>query len=92
MNIVTGQSAHPDVNADNAVSLGHRAMENVNGGWLDSLYCPPCKLVVTADLKKNHIISWLERVHEQKFIYGRVIVTYLQAHEISTSMMCWHVS
>ena len=59
MNIVTGQSAHPDVNADNAVSLGHRAMENVNGGWLDSLYCPPCKLVVTADLKKNHIlVGW----------------------------------
>ena len=28
MNIVTGQSAHPDVNADNAVNLGHRAMEN----------------------------------------------------------------
>ena len=59
MNIVTGQSAHPDVNADNAVSLGHRAMGNVNGGWLDSLYCPPCKLVVTADLKKNHIlVGW----------------------------------
>ena len=59
MNIVTGQSAHPDVNADSAVSLGHRAMENVNGGWLDSLYCPPCKLVVTADLKKNHIlVGW----------------------------------
>ena len=32
MNIVTGQIAHPDVNADNAVSLGHRAMENVKGG------------------------------------------------------------
>ena len=26
MNIVTGQSAHPDVNADNAVNLGHRAI------------------------------------------------------------------
>ena len=25
MNIVTGQIAHPDVNANNAVSLGHRA-------------------------------------------------------------------
>ena len=28
MNIVTGQIAHPDVNADNVVSLGHRAKEN----------------------------------------------------------------
>ena len=28
MNIVTGQNAHPDVNADNAVNLGHRAREN----------------------------------------------------------------
>ena len=27
MNIATGQIAHPD-NADNAVNLGHRAMEN----------------------------------------------------------------
>ena len=33
MNIVTGQIAHPHVNADNAVSLGHRAMENFRGGW-----------------------------------------------------------
>ena len=31
-NIVTGQIVHPDVNADNAVSLGHRAMENFKGG------------------------------------------------------------
>ena len=32
MNIVTGQIAHPDVNVDTAVSLGHRAMENFKGG------------------------------------------------------------
>ena len=36
MNIGTGQIAHPD-NADNVVNLGHRAMENVKGGWPDSL-------------------------------------------------------
>ena len=31
-NIVPGQIAHPDVNAANAVSLGHRAMGNFKGG------------------------------------------------------------
>ena len=32
MNIVTGQIAHSGVNADNAVSLEHRAMQNLKGG------------------------------------------------------------
>ena len=35
MNIVTGQIAHPYVNADNAVNLGHRAMENFKDAWPD---------------------------------------------------------
>ena len=57
MNIVTGQIAHPDVNAGNTVSLGHRAMENVEGGWPDSFYCPIGKIVVTMDVKKKHKVS-----------------------------------
>ena len=52
MNIVTGQIAHPDVNGDNAVSLGHRAIENVKGGWPDS--CALGKLVVTMEPR----VSW----------------------------------
>ena len=32
MNIVIGQIAHPDVNADNAVSIGHRATGNFKFG------------------------------------------------------------
>ena len=50
MNIVTGQVAHPDVNTDNVVSLGHRTMENVKGGWSDSFCCPLGNLVVTMDV------------------------------------------
>ena len=37
-NIVPRQIAHPDVNAANAVSLGHRAMENFKGGWPGPFY------------------------------------------------------
>ena len=73
MNIVTGQIAHTDVNADNAVSLGHRAVENFKGGWLDSLYCPIGKLVFTMDVKKNHVLVGKERVYDQELVYTRVI-------------------
>ena len=71
MNIVTWQIAHPDVNTDDAVSLGHRAMENFKGGWPDS--CPLGKLVVTMDVKKNHVLVDKERVYDQELIYARVI-------------------
>ena len=89
MNIVTGQIARPDVNADNAVSLGHRAMENVKGGWLDSLYCPPGKLFFTLDLKKNHVLVGKERVYDQELIYARVIGLLVSSREM---MMCWPLS
>ena len=56
MHTVAGQIAHPDVNADNAVSLGHRATGNFKFGWPDSFYCPLGKLVVTMDVKKNHLL------------------------------------
>ena len=31
-------------------------MENLKGGWPDSLYCPLGKLDVTMDVKKNHML------------------------------------
>ena len=68
MNIVTEKIAHPDVNAYNAVSLGHLAMENFKGGWPDSFYCPLGKLVVTMDVKNNHVLVVKERVHGQELI------------------------
>ena len=83
MNIVTGQSAHPDVNADNAVNLGHRAMETVKGGWPDSFYCLLSKLVVTMDVKKNHVLVGKERVYDQELIYARVIGLLASSREIN---------
>ena len=83
MNIVTGQLAHPDVNADNAVSLGHRAMENVKGGWSDLFYCPAGKLVVTMDVKKNHVLVGKGRVYDQERIYARVIGLLACSREIN---------
>ena len=83
MNIVTGQIAHPDVNADNAVSLGHLAMENFKGGWPDSFYCPLGKLVVTMDVKKNHVLVGKERVYHQELICARVIGLLASSREIN---------
>ena len=68
MNIVTGQIAHPDVNADNAVSHGHRATGNFKFGWPDSFYCLVGELVVTMDVKKNHVLDGKERVYDQELI------------------------
>ena len=83
VNIVTGQSAHPDVNADNAVNLGHRAMENFKGGWPDSFYCLLDKLVVTMDVKKNHVLVGKGRVYDQNLIYARVIGRLANSREIN---------
>ena len=83
MKIVTRQIAHPDVNADNAVSRGHRAMENVKGGWPDLFYCPPGKLVVTIDVKKNHVLVGKGRVYDQGLINAGVIGLLASSREIN---------
>ena len=54
MNIVTGQIAHPDVNADDAVNLGQRAVTNFKAGWPVWFYDPLGKLIVTMDVTKQH--------------------------------------
>ena len=87
MNIATGQIAHPGVNAGNAVNLGHRAIENVKGGWSDSLYCPLGKLVVTMDVTKNHVLVDKERVYERELIYARVIGLLASSREINFNDM-----
>ena len=83
MNIATRQIVHPDVNADNAVSLGHLAMENVKSGWPDSFYCPPGKLVVTMDVKKNHVLVGKKRGYDQELIYAGVIGLLASSREIN---------
>ena len=72
MNIVTGQIAHPDVNADDAVSLGQRAMSNL-AGWPGSFYDPLGKLVGTMDVTNKHVLVGKERVYHQELIDARVI-------------------
>ena len=87
MNIVTGQIAHPGVNADNAVSLGHREMENAKGGWPDSLYFPLGKLVVTIDVKTNHMLVGKELVYDQELIYARFIGLLASSREVNFNDM-----
>ena len=57
-NIVTGQIAHPDVNGDDAVSIGKQAMRDFRGGWPESFYAPLGQLVVTMDVKKKTCVTW----------------------------------
>ena len=90
-NIVPGQIAHPDVNAANSVSLGHRAVDNFKGGWPDSFYCPLDKLDVAMDVKKNHTLVG-RNVSMTRNSSKHLALVYLQDHERSTSMMCWPLS
>ncbi len=73
MNIVTGEVAHPTVNADNAVGYGKQAMETFKAGWPGSFYDPLAKLIITMDVKKKHILVGKERVYDQELIYACVI-------------------
>ena len=52
INIVTGQIAHPDVNVDDAVSIGKQAIREFGDGWAESFYAAFGKLVVTMDVNK----------------------------------------
>ena len=52
INIVTGQIAHPDVNVDDAVSIGKQAIREFRDGSAESFYAPLGKLVVTMDVNK----------------------------------------
>ena len=60
-------------------------MENVKGGWPDSFYCPPGKLVVTMDVKKNHVLVGNGRVYDQELIYARVIGLLASSREIDSN-------
>ena len=53
MNIVTGQIAQQDVNADDAIYIGHQAMTDFRAGWPESFYDPLGKLVITMDVTKK---------------------------------------
>ena len=83
MNIVTGQIAHPDVNADDAVSLGQRSMSNL-AGWPGSFYDSLGKLVVTMDVMNKHMSVGKERVYDQELIDARVIGLLANSREINT--------
>ena len=83
MNIITGQIAHPDVNADDAISLGQRAMNIFKAGWPRAFYVPLGKLVVTIGVKKKHLLVGKERVYDQTLINARVIGRLVSSWEIN---------
>ena len=73
LNVVTGQIAHPDVNADEAIILGKKAMNDFRKGWPESFYQTLGKLVKTMDQSKKHVIVGNTKVYDQDLIYARVI-------------------
>ncbi len=73
MNIVTGEVAHPDVTADDALSIGQSQMAVFKSGWPVSFYDKLSKVVVTMDSQKKHIQVGKEKVYDQELIYARVI-------------------
>ena len=83
MNIITGQIAHLDLNADDAVSLGQRTLSIFKAGWPGSFYGPLGTLVVTMDVTKNHVLATNERVYDQELINARVIGLLASSREIN---------
>ena len=92
MNIVTGQIAHPDLNPDDAVSVGQRAMSNFMA-CSGPFYDPLGKLGVTMDVIKKHMSVGKERVYDLELIDARIIGLLANSREINTdNSICWHTS
>ena len=76
------------INADNAVSLGHRAMENVKGGRPDSTYILPSRLASCHNgCEEEPHVSLQERVYDKELIYARVIGLLASSREINLNDM-----
>ena len=65
------------MNADDAVSLGQRAMSNFKDGWPGSFYDPLGKLVVTMDVRKKHMLVGKD------LIDARVIGVHVSSQDIN---------
>ena len=92
VNITTGKITQLDVNADipSSLDIGQWKTSRVDGR-IQYTYCPLGKLVVTMDVKKNHMLVGRNvsmNVSMTRNSSTHVSFVYLQAHERSTSMMC----
>ena len=83
MNIVTGEMTHPDVTADEALSIGHSQMVAFKSGWPETFYNKVSMNVVTMDSKKKHITIGQEKVYDQELIYARVIGLLVSSRDIN---------
>ena len=70
INIVTGQIAHPDVNVDDAVSIGKQAIREFGDGWVESFYAPVTVIPPTLGSRKNtvRVRNKTQRVNSLCFI------------------------
>ena len=82
MNIVT-EVAHPDVNADDSLSIGQKAIQSFKCGWPGSFYDTLAKIIVTMDVKKKHVLVGKECVYDQELIYACVIGLLVSSQDIN---------
>ena len=76
MNIMTGQLAHPDVNADKALALGQHAMKDFKSSWPGTFYDPLGELIVTMDVNKN-MCQLVRSMFMIRNLFMRVSLVYL---------------
>ena len=79
INIMTGQIAHPDMNANNALVLGQQAITDFKNGWPGTFNEPLSKLFVPMDVKKSMCqLVWSVSMIRNLFMH--VLLVYLPVH------------
>ena len=70
MNICTGQIAYPDVNVEQAVSIGTSQLQEFEKSWPEGFYERLSKQVITFSSKKKHIVLKGDPVVDPDAIYA----------------------
>ena len=81
---------HPEVNVDDAVAIGKKALGDFKSRWPDSFHEPLAKIVVTMDVKNKHVLVGQERVYDQELIYARVIGLNASARAVNFDYVLRH--
>ena len=72
LNIATGELAHEDVNAHNALEVGQTMVKCFRKSWPSGFYDKLSKPIVTMNDKKKHVVL-VGKMYDQEMIYARII-------------------
>ena len=73
LNIATGELAHEDVNAHNALEVGQTMVKCFRKSWPSGFYDKLSKPIVTMNDKKKHVVLGGKILYDQEMIYARII-------------------